>query len=304
MKKSLFAGLVLISTSALADIAVSTTIYPLYSIVKEVGKDKVKLHNVIPFGAEAHGFDPTPQDMAKLSKSDIFIVSSDAMEPWKDKIIESLKIENKVFDMSKHVKLRKMEEEKEHHAEHAHKHEHDHGDSNIDPHYWVSLSNYILMTKAITKLLIEKDSKNKDYYTKNSNDYLTKITALKNRYDSSMKTCTNKKILVNHDAFGYFADEYGVKQYSISGITPEDKPSAKEISELIKLVKKEKLNTVFFEEFASPKVAKAIANEAKVKTNTLLPAENITADENKKGHGYLQIMEENLAKLKFAMNCK
>lgn len=289
-KKSLSIGLAFICTSAVADIVVSTTIYPLYSIVKEVGKDKVRLYNLIPFGAEAHGFDPTPQDMAKLSKSDIFIVSSDAMEPWKDKIVKSLKIQSEVFDMSKHVKLRNTE--------------HDHNNSTIDPHYWVSLSNYILMTEAITKLLIEKDGANKEHYKKNSADYLAKVTALKNRFDTSMKTCTNKKILVNHDAFGYFADDYGVKQYSISGITPEDKPSAREISSLISLVKKEKINTVFFEEFASPKVAQAIANEAKIKTDTLRPAENITEEENKKGYGYLQIMEENLEKLKFAMNCK
>jgi len=289
-KKSLSIGLAFICTSAVADIVVSTTIYPLYSIVKEVAKEKVRLHNLIPFGAEAHSFDPTPQDMAKLSKSDIFIVSSEVMEPWKDKIVKSLKIQSKVFDMSEHVKLRNTE--------------HDHNNSTIDPHYWVSLSNYILMTEAITKLLIEKDGANKEYYKKNSADYLAKVTALKDRFDTSMKTCTNKKILVNHDAFGYFADDYGVKQYSISGITPEDKPSAIEISELISLVKKEKINTVFFEEFASPKVAQTIANEAKVKTDTLRPAENITEEENKKGYGYLQIMEENLEKLKFAMNCK
>ena len=289
-KKSLLVGFAFICTSAVADVVVSTTIYPLYSVVKEVAKDKVRLHNLIPFGAEAHGFDPTPQDMAKLSKSDIFIVSSEVMEPWKDKIVKSLKIQSKVFDMSTHVKLRNTE--------------HDHNNSTIDPHYWVSLSNYILMTEAITKLLIEKDGANKEYYKKNSADYLAKVTALKNRFDTSMKTCTNKKILVNHDAFGYFADDYGVKQYSISGITPEDKPSAREISELISLVKKEKINTVFFEEFASPKVAQTIANEAKVKTDTLRPAENITEEESKKGYGYLQIMEENLEKLKFAMSCK
>jgi zinc transport system substrate-binding protein len=298
-KISSLVGLALICTSAVADVAVSTTIYPLFSIVKEVGREKVKLHNLIPFGAEAHGFDPTPQDMAKLTKSDIFILSSDAMEPWKDKIIKSLKIQNKVFDMSKHVKLRKMEREDEHHED-----KNEHGNLVIDPHYWVSINNYILMIKAITELLIEKDGANKEYYTKNSADYLTKVTALKDKYDASMKTCTNKKILVNHDAFGYFANDYGVKQYSISGVTPQDKPSAKEISELIKLVKKEKINTVFFEEFASPKVAQTIANEAKVKTDALRPAENITEEEHKKGYGYLQIMEENLEKLKFAMNCR
>ena len=306
LKKTLTTVFLFASTTAFSNMTVTTTIYPLYSIAKEIGADKIKLQNLIPFGVEAHGFDPTPADMAKLSKSDIFITSSDSMEPWKDKIVKSLKIEEKVFDMSKYVKLRTLQEENdEHHEdEKGHKHEHDHEHEGIDPHYWVSLNNYILMTETITKLFIEKDSVNKDFYIQNSNNYLAKIKALKEKYDLSMDTCTNKKILVNHDAFGYFADDYGVKQYSISGMSPEDKPSAKQISELINLVKNEKINTVFFEEFASPKVAQTIAKATNAKIDALRPAENISKDENKKGYGYLQIMEDNLEKLKFAMDCK
>lgn len=301
IKKTLVTAFLLATTTAFSNMSVTTTIYPLYSIAKEVGADKINLQNLIPFGVEAHGFDPNPSEIAKLSKSDLFITSSDSMEPWKDKIVKSLKIEQKVFDMSNHVKLREIKEEVHHEEENEH-HTHEH--EGIDPHYWVSLNNYILMTEAITKLFIEKDTQNKDFYIQNSNNYLTKIKALKNKYDSTLATCTNKKILVNHDAFGYFADDYNVKQYTISGMSPEDKPSAKQIAELINLVKNEKINTVFFEEFASPKVAQTIAKETNIKIDTLRPAENISKEENSKGYGYIQIMEDNLEKLKFAMDCK
>ena len=306
IKKTLTMSL-LLATTAFSDMTVTTTIYPLYSIAKEVGADKIKLQNLIPFGVEAHGFDPAPADMAKLSKSDLFITSSDAMEPRKDKIVKSLKIEQKVFDMSEYVKLRTLQEDNDEHREDekdkkGHKHEHEHG--GIDPHYWVSLNNYILMTEAITKIFIEKDAENKDFYTQNSNNYLAKVKALKEKYDSTLSTCTNKKILVNHDAFGYFADDYNVEQHSISGMSPDDKPSAKQIAQLIELVKNEKINTVFFEEFASPKIAQTIAKATNVKIDALRPAENISKEENKKGYGYLQIMEDNLEKLKFAMDCK
>lgn len=70
------------------------------------------------------------------------------------------------------------------------------------------------------------------------------------------------------------------------------------------MVKNEKINTVFFEEFASPKVAQTIAKESNIKIDTLRPAENISKEENSKGYGYIQIMEDNLEKLKFAMDCK
>lgn len=89
LKRTLATALLLASTN-LFSLTMTTTIYPLYSITRELAGDKIKLQNLIPFGIEAHGFDPNPSDMAKLSKSDIFITSSDAMEPWKDKIVKSL----------------------------------------------------------------------------------------------------------------------------------------------------------------------------------------------------------------------
>ncbi len=287
LKKLLVIGA--LSACAFAQITVTTTIYPLYSVVKEVGGKSVKLNNLIPFGVEPHDFEPTAKSMAMLSKSDLFITSGDVMEPWSAKIINSLKIKDKTVDMSKSVKLLTHKEFK--------------GGKVYDPHYWLSFDNYILMIKETAALLSKKDPANAKVYSSNAEAYLKKVTALQAEYQA-LKNCKNKKVVVNHKAFGYLANDYGITQYSISGMTPESKPSARQIAQLIEIVKKEKINTVFFEEFASDKVAKTIAKEANAKTDALRPVENITNEENSKNIGYIEIMSTNLEKLKGAMDCK
>lgn len=285
-----------LSTAMFADVSVTTTIFPLYDVVKNIGGDKVKLTNLVPFGVEAHEFEPKAKDIANLSKSDFFIISSPAFEPWSKKVISSLKIQDKTIDMSQKVKLLEMK-----HDEHdAHGHEHK---GSYDPHYWLSIDNYMSVAKEVATLLSTKDPENANVYATNLATYLTKLETLKTEYDV-LKNCQNKKVIVNHNAFEYLAHEYGITQYSISGMTPETKPSPKQIAKLIDITKKEKITTVFFEEFASDKVAKSIAKEANVKTDALRPVENITVAESKKGIGYIDIMRDNLVKLKASMDCQ
>jgi len=285
----IFSFCLLISSTLFAKITVTTTIYPIYSVVKEVGGKNVILNNLIPFGVEPHEFEPKPKDMIILSKSDIFITSGEVMEPWSIKIINSMTIKDKTVDMSKYVKLK------------VHK-EYENGKT-YDPHYWLSFDNYILMIKETANILAKKDPINRKSYEANAALYIKKVADLQAKYQS-LKNCKNRKVIVNHDAFGYLAEDYGITQYSISGMSPDVKPSAKQIAKLVDIARKEKIGIVFFEEFASDKTAKTIANEANIKTDALRPVENITAEENQKNIGYLDIMQANLIKLKGAMDCR
>jgi zinc transport system substrate-binding protein len=262
------------------------TIFPIYDAAKNVGKDKIALTNLVPFGTEAHEFEPKAKDIAKLSKCDVFITSGEVFEPWSTKIINSLKIKDKTIDMSKKVKLIKVGDQ-----------------GSYDPHYWLNIENQIAITKEIVSLLSKKDPANSKTYEANGAEYIKKLTTLKAEYEAIRK-CKNKKVIVNHDAFRYLSNEYGIKQYSISGMSPDAKPTAKQIADLIEIAKKEKINTVFFEEFASDKVAKTIAKEANIKTDALRPVENITIEENRKNIGYIEIMKSNLQKLLGAMECR
>lgn len=297
LRKIVIAGA--IAVGAFANISVTTTIFPIYDVVKNVGKEKVTLTNLIPFGVEAHEFEPKAKEMAKISKSDLFITGGEVFEPWSKKVISSLKLQDKTVDMSQKVKLLKPKTE---HAQGDHEHGHKSKQS-YDPHYWLSIDNYMTIAKECANVLSKKDPANAKIYDANLAEYLKKLQALKAEYET-LKSCKNKKVIVNHDAFGYLANDYGITQYSIAGMSPESRPSAKQIAKLVEVVKKEKINTVFFEEFASDKVAKTIAKEANAKTDALRPIENITLDESKKGIGYIEIMRQNLTKLQGAMDCR
>lgn len=290
---------VLVCTSAFAKISVSVTIFPLYDAAKNIAGDKVEITNLVPFGVEAHEFEPKAKDIAKLSKSDIFITSGDGFEPWSKKVIASLKIKDKTLDMSSKVKLIKAKHDHDEHGHHGHAHAH----VAYDPHYWLSIDNQIIIAKEMAAVFSAKDPQNAKSYNDNASAYVGKLAELKKEYEA-LKGCKNKKVIVNHNAFGYLSNEYGITQYTISGMSPDAKPSAKQIARLIDIAKKEKINTVFFEEFASDKVAKTIAKEANIKTDALRPVENITVDESRNNIGYIDIMRANLTKLKGAMDCR
>ncbi len=275
--------------SIYAKVIVTTTIYPLYSVVQEVGKDKVKLNNLIPFGTEPHAFEPTPQNIVTLLGSDLFIISSSVMEPWANKIVKANHLEKITIDMSKHVAIKKHTSFKEGKA--------------FDPHYWLSFDNYIRMVSEVEDLLIEKDAKNSDIYRKNAKNYIKKIKAIQNEY-ATLRSCKNKKVIVNHDAFGYLGDDYNIKQYHIAGMSPDEQPSAKQIAQLINITKKENIHTVFFEEFANDKLSKTIAKEAGVNSEELSPIGNISKEAYREHVKFLDIMRKNLVKLKRAMDCQ
>ena len=287
--KKLLLLLLLLAGSIYAKVVVTTTIYPLYSVVQEVGGDKVKLNNLIPFGTEPHTFEPTPQNIVTLLKSDLFITSSPVMEPWATKIIKANNLEKITTDMSKYVKIKKHKSFEEGKA--------------FDPHYWLSFDNYIKMIKEVRALLVAKDVTNSNTYTKNAKNYIKKVKALQKQYEA-LKTCKNKKVIVNHDAFGYLSDDYDIKQYAIAGMSPDEQPSARQIAQLIDIVKKENIHTVFFEEFANDKISKTIAKEAGAKREELSPAGNISKEAHRKNVKFLDIMRKNLVKLKKAMDCQ
>ncbi|MDD7766726.1 MULTISPECIES: metal ABC transporter solute-binding protein, Zn/Mn family [Anaerococcus] len=146
--------------------------------------------------------------------------------------------------------------------------------------------------------VVEIDPKNKDYYKKNLDENIAKFKQLDKKFADELKNVDENKryFVVSHAAFNYLADDYNLKQVAVTGISPEDEPSAKQLKTIADFVKKHDISTIFFEGKATPKVAETLAKSTNTKTSTLYTMENLTKEEAEMG--YLKLMEKNLEALK------
>lgn len=295
-------------------IKIVTTLFPQYDFVKEIAKDKVEVILLLSPGMEAHSYEPTPQDIVNIQKSDIFIYTGEYMEPWAHKIIESAKSESLVIvDTSKGIELIEgnHEHEENEHEESEHQHEedeHEHQDQNDnhgkkDPHIWVDLVHAQTMVDNIVDGLVEADPNNEDFYIQNAKAYKEKLQGLHEKFSETFKkTKYNKIMFGGHFIFGYFAKRYDLEYVSpYSGFAPDAEPTPKKIVELIENMKQSGIKVIYYEELIDPKVAKVISEQTGAEMMLLHGAHNVTKEEFNSGISYIKIMEDNLEKLKLGL---
>lgn len=276
-------------------VAVST--FSLYDITKHIAGESVEIVNILPFGVDAHSFEPTPKLMSALEKSVLVVYSGAGLEPW----TKGFNFKSKVIDMSKNVMLRELDEN-EHNL-------HDHHDSqcahsSVDPHYWLDVKNMKIATELITKELIKITPSQEKVYKKNRDEYIKALIDLDEEYKESLGSCRHDTIITNHNAFSYLSNKYNFHVEALSGLSPDAQPSAKQITKLMKHIEEHDINTIFFESFVNDRVMKSIANDTKVDVDTLQPLGNITKDEAEKKSTYESIMKENLEKIAKALVCQ
>lgn len=290
---------------------VSVSTFPLYETARIVAGETLEIRPIIPLGADPHVFSPNPKQVADISKSALFVYNGAGFESWAEGLKNTLPSGVSVIDMSQHVALLKHEEEEhhedepdEHDADHAEKDDahHDHGAH--DPHYWLDIDNMIIMTRMMESEFSRISPENAPLYRKNAADYISELTRLKKDYAQGLAECKNRILVSNHDAFGYLARANRLESVSVVGLSTDEQPGAKNIADIVSLVKEHGVKTVFFEALVNDDVAQTIARETGAEVQSLQPLANISEDELKSQETYLSIMRSNLAKLREAMECR
>jgi zinc transport system substrate-binding protein len=279
---------------------VAASFYPMAEFARNVAGDKAEVFVLVPDGAEAHDWEPSPSDLSRLGKAQVFVYNG-VVEPWAKQALTALS-ERKILAVQTGLGL--YERAGETHEEEHHHHDHGCAHGKQDPHVWISPKKAIKQVERITAVLCEADAKNAKYYQDNSAKYVEQLKDLDIQLTNLAKNAPRKVFVTAHAAFGHLADDYGLKQLAVNGLSPHAEPTPADLQRLIKVVQEENVRYVFFETLTDPKLAKLVADETGAEISVLDPLEGLNEEGRKNKLDYLQIMQRNIHNLQIALNAK
>ena len=240
-----------------------------------------------------HDFQMTTADMKKAETADAFLINGAGMEGFLDKISDQLP-ELPVIESSTGIPL--IASGEDHHHDGGEGHDHDQEDYN--PHLWVSITNCMEQVRNLSEGIIALDPEHEAEYRENTETYLEKLSALRDKMHSALDHVKNKDIITFHEAFPYFAEEFGLHIAAVINREPDSQPSAKELADTIRLVRETGVKALFVEPLYPETSADIIAAETGAQVYVLDPAVSGEWDKN----AYLTAMESNLQVLEQALN--
>jgi zinc transport system substrate-binding protein len=255
--------------------SVVAAFYPIAYAAERIGGPSVDVQNLTPPGAEPHDLELTPRTVARIESADVVLYLGHGFQPAVSKAVDQAK--GTTVDLLAGMSVHKSSEE----------------GLTADPHVWLDPVLFAQMSTRIGAALHRSAASLK-----------ADLQKLDGEYRRRLRHCVGHEIVTSHAAFGYLAQRYGLKQVAITGLTPESEPSPKQLTDVIRLVKRTHATTVFFETLVSPRLADTVAREVGARTAVLDPIEGLTPAEQKSGADYLTLMRRNLANLRRALACR
>ncbi|MBE3021701.1 MULTISPECIES: metal ABC transporter solute-binding protein, Zn/Mn family [Campylobacter] len=255
--KKIFTFLMLSAIALFAKPIVTASILPTKYFIEQIAQDTVTVNVMVSKGADPHTYEPKPKQMQELEKSEIyFAVGTEFEEVWLKRFTKTFK-NLKIAHTDEGIKKISMVNEHEHHHEHGPHCDHDHG--GLDPHIWLDPVLVKAQANNIAKVLLETFPQNKELYEQNLAKFQAKLDALDKKISDLLKDTKNRKFIVYHPSWGYFAHRYDLEQIAIEIEGKEPKPA--QIAELIEEAKEHNVKVIFVAPQFSQKAAKLIASQ-------------------------------------------
>jgi zinc/manganese transport system substrate-binding protein len=236
--------------------------------VRNVGGDHVEVSALVGPGGDAHVYAPTPSDARIVGAAKLIVVNGLGFEGWMDRLVQASAAQAPVIIASAGVVPRQAGELD--------------GFRNavggIDPHAWQSIRNARIYVANIRDGLIRVDPQGRVGYEANAVAYLRELDRVDTEIRRSIATVppARRKVITTHEAFGYFADDYGVAFIAAQGVSTETDASARDIARIIRLIREQNIPALFFENAMDPRLLRRIAAETGARIGGTLFADALT----------------------------
>lgn len=288
-----------------------TTIFPEYDWVRQIAGDKVSdmdITMLLDNGVDLHSYQPTADDIMKISDCDLFIYVGGESDEWvndalKEAVNKDMQVINLLDVLGEQVKIEELVEGMQ---DTEHEEEEEHEEKEYDEHVWLSLKNAETLCDAIAEALGNADPDNKAVYDTNKAAYIDQLVSLDNQYREVADQASVKTLLFgDRFPFRYLVDDYGLSYYAaFAGCSAESEASFETISFLAKKIDELGLKYVMTIEKSDQKIAKTIIENTQNKDQSILTLDSMqstTSADAANGMTYLSIMEGNLNILKEAL---
>ncbi|GGO66426.1 metal ABC transporter substrate-binding protein [Nonomuraea cavernae] len=265
---------------------VVASIYPLQWLSEQVAGPDAKVVGLTAPGVEPHDLELGAHQVAELEDATLTVYVR-GVQPAVDEAVA----EDRAFDAATAVKTIPAGGHAEE-GEEGHEHE-----VSYDPHLWLDPSRLATVATALGDRLATADPAHAQGYRERAARTAAELRALDQELTKGLENCASRTMVTAHEAFGYLADRYRLKQIGIT-LDPETEPSPARVDEVARLARAEKVNTIFTESLVSPKVAEVLAKEVGARTGVLDPLET-----RPEGGDYLSAMRANLTALRSALGC-
>ena len=282
-------------------------VFPAYDFARAAAGDLADVKLLLPPGAESHSYEPTPADILRVQRCDLFIYLGGESDAWVDTILSAIQPQGETLRMIDCVDL--LEEETVEGMQGGHDHDHEEGHDHLgevlsmDEHVWTAPRNAAAVTRIIGQRLALLDPENGEAYAAGAEAYALELEELDRDFAAFFDTLPDRTIVFG-DRFPllYFAEAYDLDYYAaFPGCGAQTEPSAATIAFLTEKVEAEDLGTVWYIEFSNHLVADSVAEAAGAGTAQFHTCHNVAGADLEAGATYLSLMEGNLEILRERM---
>jgi zinc transport system substrate-binding protein len=268
------------------------TVFPLQEFAAAVAGDRGEASLLLPTGAGVHTWQPRPGDVARLAECDLLLYIGSGLEPWLPGLLKAFPPGRvRTLEAAAGLTVAGGQEEEDHGA--------------LDPHVWLDFELDVEIVGRIAAVLAKIDPEGRAVFAANADRLAARLRDLDARFRTGLAGCRGRDlVLAGHGAFGYLARRYGLVQAALYGLSPDAQPKPRDLMRAVELCRAKGITTVFSENSVPPDLSKTLARELGGRVLVLHAGHNLTGEQQDRGVGFFDLMEENLARLRDGLGCR